>query len=454
MTSIPDHSPQGITSILDTDLYKLTMQCAVLRSYPDADCTYAFTNRTPDLKLTRRGFEWLQERVSELSNLRLTVDEANFLTEKCPYLPPAYIAYLTKFRFRPDEQLVLTFTPPEDGVPEDQEFGDLKIDVQGKWVETILYEIPLLVLVSECYFRFSNTDWDYTGQEEKAYNKGIQLLNNGCVFSEFGTRRRRSYHTQELVLRGLIRAQEAYSQQNPGGGKGALSGTSNVHFAHRFNLAPIGTVAHEWMMGIAALTGTYKSANETALREWVSCFGKNLSIALTDTFGTPQFLQCFQKPCALLSPPQTYAEVFTGVRQDSGDPTEFVKLMRRFYDSVGIKEKKTIVFSDSLDVEKCLEYKQTAETHGFTTSFGVGTFLTNDFVHKGPKLQGKKSIPLNIVIKIASANGKPAIKISDNIGKNTGDKEEVKRVKVELGYEEKQWEEGDEMWRWGGKEKK
>lgn len=307
------------------------------------------------------------------------------------------------------------------------------------------------MLVSECYFRFSNTDWDYSGQEEKAYEKGIKLLNNGCIFSEFGTRRRRSYHTQELVLRGLLRAQETYTQQ--GGKGGALSGTSNVHFAHRFNLAPIGTVAHEWMMGIAALTGTYKSANETALREWVSCFGKNLSIALTDTFGTPQFLQCFQKPCALLSPPQTYAEVFAGVRQDSGDPTEFVKLMRRFYDSVGIKEKKTIVFSDSLDVEKCLEYKETAEARGFTTSFGVGTFLTNDFVHKNPKLKGKKSIPLNIVIKIASANGKPAIKISDNIAKNTGDMEEVKRVKVELGYEEKQWEEGDEMWRWGGKEK-
>lgn len=205
-------------------------------------------------------------------------------------------------------------------------------------------------------------------------------------------------------------------------------------------------------MGIAALTGSYTAANETALREWVACFGVgNLAIALTDTFGTPQFLQCFRKPCTLLDVPKTYAEVFAGVRQDSGDPAEFVHTMRRFYDSQGIKDKKTIVFSDSLDVEKCLEYKKVADSQGFATSFGVGTFLTNDFVHRRGNVKGKKSVPLNIVIKISSANGKPAVKISDNVGKNTGDKDEVKRVKAEIGYQEKTWEEGNEENRWGGK---
>lgn len=222
-----------------------------------------------------------------------------------------------------------------------------------------------------------------------------------------------------------------------------------MHFAHRFNIPPIGTVAHEWMMGIAALTGSYKTANEVALREWVRCFGTNLSIALTDTFGTPQFLKCFKNTCDLFTPPRSYAEAFAGVRQDSGDPTEFVKVMRRFYDEQGVTSKKVIVFSDSLDVEKCLEYKQAAEAQGFAVSFGVGTFLTNDFEHR--KLAGKKSVPLNIVIKISSADGKPAVKISDNVGKNTGDKEEVKRVKAELGYHEKTWEDGDEKFRWGGK---
>jgi nicotinate phosphoribosyltransferase len=257
--------------------------------------------------------------------------------------------------------------------------------------------------------------------------------------------------TQDLVLKGLLRARDTYSSKFPDG-PGRLLGTSNVHFAHRFDLNPIGTVGHEWMMGIAALTSSYKTANEIALREWVACFGgDNLSIALTDTFGTPQFLNCFKRECNLYNPPRKYAEIFKGVRQDSGDPTDFVRLMRRFYNSLGIQEKKTIVFSDALDIDKCLKYKKAAEEHGFATSFGVGTYLTNDFVHRNEEMHGKKSIPLNIVIKISSANGRPAIKISDNIGKNTGDKAEVLRVKQELGYEEKLWDEGDEMWRWGGK---
>jgi len=325
------------------------------------------------------------------------------------------------------------------------EIGEVRIDIKGKWVETILYEIPLLVLVSEAFFKFSDTDWDYGGQEEKAYAKGMQLLENGCFLSEFGTRRRRNYHTQELVLGGLIRARDDYEKK--GGAAGKLSGTSNVHFAHRLGLNPTGTIAHEWFMGIAAITDDYRLANEIGLRQWVDCFGEGvLSVALTDTFGTPQFLKNF----ALKYPPtnKSYAEIFLGVRQDSGDPGEFISLMRKFYDEQGIKAKKTIVFSDSLDVDLCLKYKALAEREGFVASFGVGTFLTNDFMHLSD--EDRKSVPLNIVIKISSANGSAAVKISDNIGKNTGDKRTVNRVKQELGYVEKGWD-GDEKFRWGGK---
>lgn len=144
---------------------------------------------------------------------------------------------------------------------------------------------------------------------------------------------------------------------------------------------------------------------------------------------------------------KTYAEIFTGVRQDSGDPEGFVKTMRDFYESCGITSKKTIVFSDSLDVDRCLEYKNAAEAAGFQASFGVGTFLTNDFVHAS---DGKtKSVPLNIVVKLSSAGGMPAIKISDNIGKNTGDSKVVREVKERLGYVEKEWRGGDEKARWG-----
>lgn len=286
----------------------------------------------------------------------------------------------------------------------------------------------MLALASEAYFRFMDTDWDYEGQEEKAFEKGMRLLEAGCILSEFGTRRRRDYHTQALVFRGLVKAsKEAKAKGFPG----ELSGTSNVHLAMRFSIPPVGTVAHEWFMGTAAIFNNYRTATEEALRHWVGCFGSNLSIALTDTFGTPEFLNAFSRPARTTEggvsettfrkedgTGKSYAELFVGVRQDSGDPKEYVKLMRKYYDSQNIKEK-VIVFSDSLDVDKCLEYKKVAEEHGFLPRFGVGTYLTNDFTHKST---GSKSLPLNIVIKLSSAAGRPAIKIRYVISKVEGGK--------------------------------
>ena len=343
-------------------------------------------------------------------------------------------------------------------------------------METILYEIPLLALTSEAYFRFMDTDWTYDGQEEKAFEKGMKLLEGGCIVSEFGTRRRRDYHTQALVFRGLIKSSKEGAKR---GLPGKISGSSNVHLAMRFGIPPIGTVAHEWFMGVAAITNDYEHATETALSYWVGCFGEGvLGIALTDTFGTPIFLRDFGKPVSrpevketgepnnpstlhkkqtsaadsvtmAKSPEQktkTFAQVFDGVRQDSGDPATFVKTMREFYDKEGITDKKVIVFSDSLNIDLCLEYKKLSEDAGFQPTFGIGTYFTNDFIHLGT---GKKSVPLNIVIKLSSANGKYAVKISDNIGKNTGDKETVKRVKKTLGYVEESWKGGDETTRWG-----
>jgi nicotinate phosphoribosyltransferase len=187
----------------------------------------------------------------------------------------------------------------------------------------------------------------------------------------------------------------------------------------KHGLLPIGTVAHEWFMGVAAITNNYEQANEIALQYWTATFGEGvLSIALTDTFGTPTFLRAFKKqipqvttaipgggttmasaaattvPDAvetmastkppiqapiseITGPRKTYAQVFVGVRQDSGNPLDFVKMMREFYDQEGIKDKKTIVFSDSLNIELCFKYKAAAEVEGFQPSFGVGTFLTS-----------------------------------------------------------------------------
>ncbi|KAK8237831.1 nicotinate phosphoribosyltransferase-like protein [Phyllosticta capitalensis] len=472
--------PEGVVSILDTDLYKLTMQCCVLKYFPNVHVTYSFTNRTPHMRFTRAAYRWLQAQIDKLANITLSDDELRYLESTCPYLTKPYIDYLSKFRFYPERQIQLSFKADDD-TGADTDVGDLGLHTEGLWVETILYEIPLLALISEAYFKFCDKDWNYDGQLEKARHKGAQLLKNGCIFSEFGSRRRRDYHTQDLVLQGLT---QAAKERQDKGHEGKLSGTSNVHFAMKYGIPPVGTVAHEWFMGIAAITNDYENANETALRYWVGTFGEGvLGIALTDTFGTPAFLRAFTKPIPAYTtavqgaattsassgatetcdtdtqPPiaapttadgqrdlPTYARVFTGVRQDSGDPRGFIKMMREFYDSQGIKDKKVIVFSDSLNIELCLEYKQLAEAEGFQPTFGVGTFLTNDYERTST---GQKSVPLNIVIKIASAAGRPAIKISDNIGKNTGDKEKVAEVKRRLGYVEKTWEGGDERTRWG-----
>lgn len=378
----------------------------------------------------------------ELGNIALSADELRWLKSTCTYLNPEYLEYLKDFRLHPQKQIKPIFEPEKD-TGSDEDIGLFKLEVEGLWVETILYEIPLLALTSEAYFRFMDRDWTYDGQEEKAFEKGMQLLEGGCVVSEFGTRRRRDYHTQALVFRGLVRARREGEQR---GLKGKISGTSNVHLAMRFGIPPIGTVAHEWFMGVAAITNDYENATRIALENWTNCFGEGvLAIALTDTFGTPAFLKAFEQPLSEGNS-KTFAEVFTGVRQDSGDPETFVKTMRKFYDSQNITTPKTIVFSDSLNIELCLQYKTICEAAGFTPSFGIGTFMTNDFINNKT---GKKSVPLNIVIKLSSAAGRPAVKISDNAGKNTGDKEKVAQVKKLFGYEEREWIGGNESTRWG-----
>ena len=482
----PQDLPDGIFSLLDTDLYKLTMQCAILKYIPNIEVTYAFTNRTPDMRLSRRAYQWIQEQVSKLANVVVTKEEISYLENSCKYFTESYLRFLPDFKLRPSRQVSITFAPIQDTGSLD-DLGDIHYDVHGLWLETILYEIPLLALTSEAYFKFCDKDWTHDGQEEKAFEKGKRLLENECIFSDFGTRRRRDYHTHDLIIQGLVRSSKKGTEQE---WKGKLSGTSNVHFAMKYGIPAIGTVAHEWFMGIASVTNDYENANETALRYWVGCFGEGvLGIALTDTFGTPDFLKAFRKAMPsqyqaeknlsstqLPNAPRpavssesdvvdvpaaggegddasqgiktrTYAQSFAGVRQDSGDPLEFIETMRKFYDSESITDKKTVVFSDSLNIELCIKYKDAAEARGLLPTFGIGTFFTNDFLHKS---SGKKSAPLNVVIKISSASGRPSIKISDNIGKNTGDLQTVDHVKKVLGYVEHQWKDGDEKTRWGG----
>lgn len=453
MVSSSNSEPEGIFSLLDTDLYKLTMQCAVLKYFPDAHVRYKFTNRTPHMRFTREAFDWLETQINKLDNVKVTADEIEWLRKTCPYLTTTYLDFLQSLRLHPASQVKATFTPGDTNSNDSTTLGDVVLSVSGLWVETILYEIPLLALTSEAYFKFVDRDWNHNGQVAQAKEKGLRLLESGCVFSEFGSRRRRDYKTHEMIIEGLLQAQEE-AKTNGKGWEGKLIGTSNVHLAMKFGVNPTGTVAHEWFMGIAAITQDYAKANEIGLNHWIGTFGRGvLGIALTDTFGTPSFLEAFAQPAPRSGTTQdvvdgadaTYAQIFTGVRQDSGDPLEYVKMLRKFYDAQGIKDKKTVIFSDSLNIDRCIKYKEATEAAGLTPAFGVGTFFTNDFINLKTK---EKSVPLNIVIKLSEANGNSAIKLSDDVGKNMGDGELMRSVKAQVGYEEKSWRDGDEAHRW------
>ncbi|CAA7265593.1 unnamed protein product [Cyclocybe aegerita] len=398
-------------SILDTDLYKLTMQQAVLQQFPNVHSTYRFKNRSISTLFTRQSIERFRTAVSHFTTVQLTSAELSWLQAACPYFTSDYLDYLSTYRFKP-EQVKVNYIP----VSADQLQGRVEIDVVGPWVETILWEVPLMACLSESYFQSVFTDWGYAGQDELAYSKAQTLLSANCHFSEFGTRRRRSYQTQDIVLQALVRA----SREIPS--SGGLSGTSNVHFAQKYDLTPIGTIAHEWFMGVSALKG-YERANVTALKLWEEVYtpGTAPLIALTDTFTTTAFFKDFASDSEL-------AHRWTGLRQDSGDPFTFGPRVKEMYEALGIPHaSKTIIFSDSLDVDKCLKIKKQCDELGFAkVSFGIGTFLTNDFRVAST---GEKSKALNIVIKLASVGDKPCVKLSDDLTKTTGDQDTVDHVK-------------------------
>lgn len=381
-----------IQSILDNDLYKFTMQNAVLDHYPDAHVTYQFTNRNQGFKFDLDFYDMLGEQIDSMANLKLTSWELAFLKERCPYLSNEYLNYLKDYRYNPHE---VEFSV--------NQCGNLELQVMGPWHSTILWEVPLLAIISESYFKTVDTNWSMRGQEELAKSKAEQLSQMKSKFTDFGTRRRRSFKTQDLVVKTFVES-----------GVPNFFGTSNVHLAHKYNTRAIGTMAHEWIMGISGLNGV-KGANKLAMEKWVETYGTNLGFALTDTFGTDIFFKEFNG---------RLSNLYDGLRQDSGSPYQFMTKALAHYKRIGIDPRdKTIIFSDSLDVKKALMISRFCSGY-IGCSFGIGTHFTNDFAN---------SPALNIVIKLSSINGTPVVKLSDDYTKHTGDKEKLIEVLRILG---------------------
>ncbi len=382
-----------INYITDNDLYKFTMQYAALTLYPLGKVKYKFINRGkddfPDGFASR-----LQEEVDAMAQLKLTKDEYDFMLRKCYYLPPAYMDYLSAYRFDPGEVKI------------SQTGGHLDISIEGYWYKTILWEVPLMAIISELYFKMTGQPGNPTEQVvETTAGKAKLYQGLGIKVADFGTRRRFSFENHDLVIGTLNKYRDTFV------------GTSNVYLAMKYDTTPIGTHAHEWFMFHAAQYGA-KYANRAALENWVKTYRGDLGIALSDTFTTEVFFRDFDT---------LFAKLFDGVRQDSGDPIEFAEKTIAHYTRLRINPlSKTIVFSDALD-PKTVE-KITNHCKGkIGMSFGIGTNFTNDVGVE----------PRNMVIKLSNVmtdgHWSEVIKLSDTPGKHTGGTNAVERIKAELG---------------------
>ncbi|MCD7971338.1 MAG: nicotinate phosphoribosyltransferase [Candidatus Azobacteroides sp.] len=381
-----------IKHFTDNDLYKYSVMLAIQRLYPWAYVKYEFTDR--GMAAYPEGFaEELKKEVEAMATLRMSKEEKEYIKDKCYYLDPVFIDFLEGYRYDPAEVLI------------EQKKGELKITIEGYWYRTVLWEVPLLALVSELYFKMTGIHPQET--KEKAIAKARALNDLKADFSDFGTRRRFSFDVHDTVMKAFKENAGEY-----------FKGTSNVYFAMKYNTTPIGTMPHEWFMFHGAVFG-YRSANMKALEAWVDVYQGSLGITLTDTYTTDSFYHSFNLK---------QAKLFDGVRWDSGDPLTFTDKTIRFYEENRIDPvSKTIVYSDSLNLERVKEIKEYVNGR-IHDAYGIGTYFTNDV----------GANPLNIVIKLAQVKlniNKPylyAVKLSDVSGKHTGNQEEIRLSKQTL----------------------
>ena len=390
-----------VYSILDTDLYKFTTSYAYMKLFPDAECTFTFKDRNK-VKRTPEFLEKFKEQIKKYELVHLTMEEFNWLVtnKSIDFMPVHYWEWLMSFRFDMNKMNIYL---DEDGV--------LCVDVTDKCYKASLYEIPVLFSIPEVNNAGKPINWERT--IDKLAVKVALANKEGMLFSEFGTRRRFSYEVQDRVI--------AYLKEHAK----TCVGTSNMHFAMKYDMKPIGTHPHEWFMFHGAQYG-YKAANYMALENWVNVYDGDLGIALSDTYTSDVFFRSFSLK---------QAKLFDGVRQDSGDEYEFTDKTIDFYKSKGIDyHNKTIVFSNALDFPKAIKILKYCQEKGIKASFGIGTNLTCDVYD----LDGNKYDAENIVMKMSRCRMTPrqpwfiTIKISDDLGKHMGNDEEFAHAMYEL----------------------
>jgi nicotinate phosphoribosyltransferase len=366
-----------IESLLDTDIYKFSMMQAVLHQFPGAVVEYRFKCRTPGVDLRPLRAE-LEREIDHLCSLKLTAGELDFLASQ-RYIKSDFVEFLRLFH------LQARF------IELGEEDGQLTIAIRGPWLHTILFEVPLLAIVSELYTRRTHPGADL-GEGRRRLDEKIDQVRaldrpDEFVFADFGTRRRFSRAWHDEVVETLVR-------RIPD----SLRGTSNVRLARELGLVPIGTMAHEFIQAAQALGPRLAETQRFAFEVWAREYRGDLGIALSDTYSLGAFLRDFD---------MYFCKLFDGARQDSGDPIAWGEAMIAHYRANRVDPKtRNLIFSDQLTIPRAAEIWQRFRDR-INVSFGIGTNLTHD----------TGTDPINIVIKMIECNGQPVVKLSDSPGK-------------------------------------
>ncbi len=367
-----------VNSLLDTDLYKFNMDQVIFHKHTDLSGEYYFRCRTEGVVFTPEMLEEINAQIDHLCSLTFRKEELDYL-RSIRFIKNDYVEFLRLWR--PIRDYV------ETSLSED---GELNIRVKGPLFSAMQFEIFLLEIVNEVYFRMKYDYAKLVASAREKLDRKISDFHSGkytFTFAEFGCRRRLSREWEDEVVRRF--GQEIKN----------CAGTSNVYLAMKYGMTPIGTYAHEYVQmyqGIDSIPLAY--TNHYALEDWYDEYRGDNGTALTDTITTDLFLLDFNR---------AMVNNFTGVRHDSGDPYEWGEKMIRHYESYGADPRtKLLLFSDSLDFDKAQalwdHFKDRAKV-----SFGIGTFCSNDTCEKA----------LNIVIKLQTVNGKAVAKLSDTPGK-------------------------------------
>jgi nicotinate phosphoribosyltransferase len=373
-----------IESLLDTDLYKFSMMQVVLHQYPAAQVEYRFKCRTPGVDLVSCLGE-IRAELAALCALRFTPPELEYL-RGWRFIKSDFVDFLGLFQLN---EKYVELAPAANGN------GEIEIRIRGPWLHTILFEVPLLAIINEVYFRRAQAAPDLTEGRRRLQAKMALLRDTpgygGCRIADYGTRRRHSRQWHAEVVHTL---RDGLGQQ--------LAGSSNVWLAWQLGLTPLGTLAHEYLQAHQALGPRLRDSQVAALEAWAKEYRGDLGIALSDVYGMDAFLRDFD---------MYFCKLFDGTRHDSGDPFAWGERMLAHYAANRVDPRsKVMVFSDGLDIPRVMQLYQHFRGR-CRLAFGVGTNLTNDV---GPT-------PLNIVIKMVRCNGQPVAKLSDSPGKNMCD---------------------------------